>query len=228
MNIQPRQSILQRIVRQLQNSSPFNIWMCAFILFGGFALLIFTKENIHLFINQYHSHSADVFFKYATLLGDGISATILVVILLFVRFRYAIMVAVSNISCSVVVQSLKRFLFYDSVRPYQFFKGIHQLYLVPGIEVYSFHSFPSGHSATIFTTCTLLCIMTKHRLLRVVLFILACLIAYSRMYLSEHFLLDVYAGAILGVLVAYGTAVFLNTEQDNPEWFKYSVTTILE
>ena len=219
---------IQRIIRQVKNSSPFIGWMYAYIFFGGFILLLIPKTYIHLFINQYHSPVADIFFTYATFLGDGISATILVVILLFVRFRYASMVALSNIACSITIQSLKRLFYSDSVRPYQFFKGIHPLYLVPGVEVYSFNSFPSGHSATIFTTCTLLCLMTKQRLLRTVLFMIAFTIAFSRVYLSEHFFVDIYAGAIIGVVVAYGVAAYFNTSDGMPVWFDHSLVTMLK
>jgi len=219
--------LLQRINRQVKNSSPFIGWMYVYIIFGGFILLLIPKAYIHLFINQYHSSAADVFFTYATLLGDGISATILVVILLFISFRYASMVAFSNIACSVIIQSLKRFIFADSVRPYQFFKEVHPLYLVPGVEVYSFNSFPSGHSATIFTTCTLLCLMTKQRCLRTVLFMMACTIAFSRVYLSEHFFADIYAGAIIGVVVAYGAATYFNKSDGMPSWFDHSLATIM-
>ena len=218
--------LLQRFIQQIKNSSPFIGWMYGYILFGGVILLLLPKAYIHLFINQYHSSAADIFFTYATLLGDGLSATILVVILLFISFRYASMVAVSNIACSVIIQSLKRFIFADSVRPYQFFKGVHPLYLVPGVEVYSFNSFPSGHSATVFTTCTLLCLMTKERYVRTVLFMMACTIAFSRVYLSEHFFVDIYAGAIIGVVVAYGTAAYFNKHSDSP-WFDHSLVSIL-
>ena len=228
MNIQTKQFLLQRIIQQVRYSSPFIEWMYVYIFFGGVILLLNPKAYIHLFINQYHSFFADVFFTYATLLGDGISATILVVILFFVRFRYAFMIAVSNISCSIIVQSLKRLIFSDSVRPCQFFKGIQHLYLVPGVEVYSFNSFPSGHSATIFATCTLLCLMTKQRFLRGLLFIIACIIAFSRVYLSQQFFEDIYAGAIIGVVIAYGTATFFNNSNGAPEWFNNSLVTMLK
>jgi membrane-associated phospholipid phosphatase len=221
-------TLLQRFIQQIKYSSPFIGWMYVYILFGGFVLLLKPKAYIHLFINQYHSSAADVFFTFATFLGDGISATILVLILLFIKFRYALMVALSNISCSVIVQLLKRLFFFDSVRPYQFFKGTHPLYFVPGVEVYSFNSFPSGHSATIFTTCTLLCLMTKQRSLRTVLFIMAFTIAFSRVYLSEHFFVDIYAGAILGVVLAYSTATYLNDSNGTPVWFDHSFVTMLK
>ena len=70
----------QRIFQQIKLSSPFIEWMCVYILFGGCILLLIPKTYIHLFINQFHSPAADIFFTYATLLGDGISAAILVML----------------------------------------------------------------------------------------------------------------------------------------------------
>ncbi len=203
----------------MRDSSPFIECCYVFAIVGGLILIFFTKASVHLFINRFHSPCLDVYFKQTTFLGDGISAAILVVLLLFVRYRYAMMMALSNIVCSVLVQLLKRLIFAESVRPHEFFKGIKNLYLVPGVEVYSFHSFPSGHSATIFTTCTLLCLMTKRRPLRVLLFLLALSISFSRVYLSQHFFEDIYAGAILGVIVAYCMAAYFDKEMSVPAWF---------
>jgi hypothetical protein len=123
--------LLQRINRQVKNSSPFIGWMYVYIIFGGFILLLIPKAYIHLFINQYHSSAADVFFTYATLLGDGISATILVVILLFISFRYASMVAFSNIACSVIIQSLTWFPVSKSIPSIAFHQVTAQRFLPP-------------------------------------------------------------------------------------------------
>jgi undecaprenyl-diphosphatase len=62
------------------------------------------------------------------------------------------------------------------------------------------HSFPSGHSATSFACATVLSAFAPR--LRVPLFVLAALIALSRLYNGDHFPLDVLAGALLGVLTA--------------------------
>ena len=62
------------------------------------------------------------------------------------------------------------------------------------------HSFPSGHSATSFACATVLA--TFQPRLRVPLFVLATLIALSRLYNGDHFPLDVLAGALLGVATA--------------------------
>jgi membrane-associated phospholipid phosphatase len=206
---------IRRLFRQIQSTMLFAIGMCAVLFAGGLVLLLFSKASVHLCINGFHTPVLDAVFTYATLLGDGISATILVLVLCFVRYRYALMTAVSNILCSVLVQSLKRLVFADSVRPYQFFKGVHELYLVPGVEVYSYNSFPSGHSATVFTSCVLLCLFTERRSAQILLLLLACVTAFSRVYLSQHFFADVYAGAAIGVVAGYATASFLNIEIDS-------------
>ena len=64
----------------------------------------------------------------------------------------------------------------------------------------STHSFPSGHSATSFACATMLAAASPR--LRVPAYVLAVLIAFSRLYNGDHFPLDVLAGSVLGVLVA--------------------------
>ena len=62
------------------------------------------------------------------------------------------------------------------------------------------HSFPSGHAATAFAGATVLAWFAPR--LRVPLFVLAALIAYSRVYVGVHWPLDALGGAALGLLVA--------------------------
>jgi len=64
----------------------------------------------------------------------------------------------------------------------------------------STYSFPSGHSATAFACATVLAAFAPR--LRVPLFVLAILIALSRLYNGDHYPTDVVAGALLGVGVA--------------------------
>ena len=63
----------------------------------------------------------------------------------------------------------------------------------------STHAFPSGHTATSVACAVVLASFTPR--LRVPLYGLAALIAFSRLYNGDHFPLDVLAGAVLGLLV---------------------------
>jgi undecaprenyl-diphosphatase len=61
-------------------------------------------------------------------------------------------------------------------------------------------SFPSGHAATSFACAALLAWLTPLR--KVPLFVLAALIAFSRVYTGVHYPLDAVGGAVLGLVVA--------------------------
>ena len=64
-------------------------------------------------------------------------------------------------------------------------------------------SFPSGHSSAAFCAVGVLYGAKIKRLLWPS-FILACLIAFSRLYLYVHFPTDVLAGAMCGFFIGYG------------------------
>jgi membrane-associated phospholipid phosphatase len=78
-------------------------------------------------------------------------------------------------------------------------------YFLKGISRGGFTSFPSGHTTTIFALCTILALQTKNRNLQVALFMVALMVAYSRIYLGSHFPVDILAGALLG----YGSALLI-------------------
>lgn len=62
------------------------------------------------------------------------------------------------------------------------------------------HSFPSGHTVTAFSLAVALSyIFPKHKK---IFYILAFIVAFSRVYDGEHYPLDVIAGGILGYLFA--------------------------
>ena len=74
-------------------------------------------------------------------------------------------------------------------------------------------SFPSGHSAAAFCAVGVLYGAKIKRIFWPAL-ILACLIAFSRLYLYVHFPTDVLAGALCGFFIGYG--VFRTF--DLPNW----------
>jgi membrane-associated phospholipid phosphatase len=55
--------------------------------------------------------------------------------------------------------------------------------------------------------------MTKYQSLRFFLFGAALLIAFSRVYLSQHFFEDIFTGAIIGFGVAVLTAAVFDQER---------------
>jgi undecaprenyl-diphosphatase len=61
-------------------------------------------------------------------------------------------------------------------------------------------SFPSGHAATSFAAATIMSFAFPR--LAPFLFVLAALVAWSRVYVGVHYPLDILGGAVLGILVA--------------------------
>lgn len=184
-----------------------------------YPVLFFPKGEFELFINQFHYPELDLFFKYITHLGDGSLLAVLLVALLFYNYYLAILTAFTITFQSIIISLFKRWVFVGLERPLAFFDEGVALNLVDGVDVHSSNTFPSGHTATGFALFALLFIVIGNR--RVIfstgLFILAFLIGFSRVYLLQHFVIDVYFGAIFGVISVvlglYFTAILFNGDK---------------
>jgi len=164
------------------------------------ALTFFVpKGNDVLWINSNYSAYQDWFFSSITLLGDGVIIVPLIAIMLFVRFYNAITLVLVGLVNAVVITTLKRGVFPDMKRPIAFL-DTSLLHFVDGVTVHSSFSFPSGHTATAFAMLITLALFFKNRHTTFILIILALLIGYSRIYLLQHYLMDVTAGALIGTI----------------------------
>lgn len=188
-----------------RRNAPFLIPYLLFLLAGGIVLAFIPKADLHLFFNRYHHPLADVFFTYLTYLGDGITVIIAVILALLVKYRYAILIGAANIISAIITQGLKQFVFTGTPRPRRFFEGLHDLYLVPGVAVYSSNSFPSGHTTAAFTLYFCIALLIDNKWGKALFFLLSLMIGFSRIYLSQHFFSDVYTGSIIGVSIAFIT-----------------------
>lgn len=165
-------------------------------------LVIFPKGDIHLWINSYNSNLSDLFFRIVTFMGDGVFVCLAGLIFLLISFRNSFQILSSYLFSGLIVQIFKRLVFTDSPRPSVFFEGYGTLHLVQGIELHGSGSFPSGHSASAFALFLSLALITKDNRLKVLCLLAAIAVAFSRVYLSQHFLVDIYAGSLIGVAAA--------------------------
>jgi membrane-associated phospholipid phosphatase len=97
--------------------------------------------------------------------------------------------------------------FVDAPRPLEFYKQdilrnadwVHIREHWPHL----FHrSFPSGHAGGVFSLCCFLSMILPRGWGRagLLLFFVALIVAYSRMYLAAHFYLDIFVGSLLGTV----------------------------
>lgn len=192
-------------------------------------LIIYSKANIHLYLNQFYSAFFDFIFKYITYLGDGAVVGIIgLLILLFYHIRGAIFILLSYSVSGILAQFFKRFFFNDTARPSKFFEGIADLHVVEGVKLYAYRSFPSGHSTTGFALFFVLALMVKNNGLKIFFLIMALLVAYSRVYLSQHFVIDIVAGSALGIVTSLLLYYYINPAIERQSWSEKSLITILK
>lgn len=172
--------------------------------FCSLQTLFYDKGNLVLYLNKLHNPISDTFFKLITNIGDGLAFVIVSVLLLvFVKIRWGIIGLLTFGVSGLLSQFFKKVVFGDVPRPLKFFEGKEILHTVDGVHNAFVHSFPSGHTTTAFAMFTLLALFwSGNRTVAVICFVLAVTTAISRIYLSQHFIEDVFAGTILGMLTA--------------------------
>lgn len=170
----------------------FLIPACAF-------LLMHNKGDFSLLMNKEHTMFADIFFTYFTHMG-GIETTLCITfVLLLVRYQLAIVFLLNSIAVFLVITALKEM--FQINRPVVFFQENSEIYYVPGVTMLADYSFPSGHSSNAFCMGLTLSYMIKNKLVQILLCLAAIFVALSRIYLMQHFLIDVVAGSAIAVII---------------------------
>ncbi|MEN3013354.1 MAG: glycosyltransferase family 39 protein [Endomicrobiia bacterium] len=163
-------------------------------------------KKIFLKINNMPVYKNKIFttLSYAiTSLGNGLVLIPMVIILLyfidkksFVRNSVVFLLIVSF--GGLMIQILKNL--FDKPRPLKlFFDILNQPINVIGERLYEY-GFPSGHTFLAFSSYVFISDRIKKKLVRLILFFLAFLIGISRVLVGAHFLSDVIAGMIIGIV----------------------------
>ena len=121
---------------------------------------------------------------------------------------YLVILSASALITLGITQLCKHTIFEDEHRPSYFYE---HLSIVDGTDHHKNNSFPSGHTSAAFTFATILALIYEYRVLQYLLPMLASLVAISRIYLGQHFLMDVLVGGILGVFIASISYTLIST-----------------
>jgi membrane-associated phospholipid phosphatase len=171
------------------------------LIFALFVLFANSKAAGFVLLNPYHTPFLDFAFQGITLLGDGLFSIAFCVVLLLVRKRYvSLLVFISYASSGIAAQVLKYFI--SEPRPAIFLEHSNYPYFIENVTLHNYHSFPSGHTATIFALISIVAFVSQNKLSAVPLLIIGALVGYSRMYLGQHFMVDVTIGSLTGILFA--------------------------
>jgi len=170
----------------------------------SYYLLNYDKLTIHQKINSVVGNPyLDTFFMYFTHAGDGVLALVAAVLLFFISMRAGLFLLLSHAFSGGLAALLKNYVF-EYERPHfifgYFYRDIPIKY-IEGVDIQALNSFPSGHATTSFTVYTCLALLSRNMFLKVFFLIIALLSAYSRTYLSQHWLIDLYAGSLIGISI---------------------------
>ena len=145
---------------------------------------------------------ADEIWPRITLLGDdGIFWIALAVILLFFRktrrtgLGMGIAMALGLLVCNIILKPAVA-----RPRPYDFQAELGVIIPLLTERMHDF-SFPSGHTIASFEASVV--ILLNHKKAGIAALVLACLIAFSRLYLYVHYPTDVIVSVFLGTGVAF-------------------------
>lgn len=214
---------MQKIKEITQNNRVFFLLYFIFFIISGIYVIFFPREHFLILLNSFHNPFFDSFFKYMTFFGDGIFILILLLPITFIRVRFAILTVITYAISGLITQIIKHIV--QSPRPLNYLQNLDILHKIEGIDIYYFNSFPSGHTATAFSFFLLLSLITKNKRISFIFFLFAFFVGLSRIYLLQHFLVDVWAGSFIGVVITFiFYFIFESNEKiNNSYWLNFSL-----
>ena len=198
-------------------------------------LCLYGKGEQHLLLNAFHAPLLDYAMRLMSLVAEY-GVYVLIVVFLFFKVGNSAVLAAGSLLSTVVAQVVKHSV--NALRPLSWFAQNMpevELPLVEGVQVHSYLSFPSGHTTAAFALAMALVyvVETADRLKekpqarvawQCALFLLAALCGYSRIYLSQHFALDVLTGCLIGTLSSLAACWFADHMQlPKQSWWKWHI-----
>ncbi len=156
-------------------------------------ILIFIKDNLS-------NNFFNIIMPIISALGNIgfiwiLSAIVMISMKKYRNYGFAVItaLAIGYLIGNIILKNI-----FARIRPYNMIEGIELL-----IAPLSDFSFPSGHTLSSFAAAMI--IFAANKRWGIPAFILASLIAFSRMYLFVHYPTDIIAGILIGLFSAYIT-----------------------
>jgi membrane-associated phospholipid phosphatase len=116
-------------------------------------------------------------------------------------FKKDFKLIVLNFLLSTLLTQIPKQLIWDTIsRPISSGMPLDEIHTVPGVVMHAYNSFPSGHTATAFTLFLLTIYLFPTKWVFAIGAIFAIIFAYSRVYLGQHFPMDLGGGIIVAVM----------------------------
>jgi membrane-associated phospholipid phosphatase len=169
-------------------------------IIGAVLQFNYSKTTLFFAVNSNYTPTLDVIMSICTEFGAHIIPFVLLSIFILKECRtkkYFLNIFLFLL-IPLTMYLLK--LYFDTPRPLTVY-GHRKVHILTWLTNLYECSFPSGHTMAGFGFFTLLTLFTSkiNKLVSVLFFVLALSVAYSRLYLGQHFFEDVYTGSIIGV-----------------------------
>lgn len=184
-------------------TAPYSIarssaFIIAIILLASSAFL--GRIPVFLFLNRDFGTIADTVLLGLTYLAEGwMWIPYLIIVGWFFKKDKAIIIYSFAVS-TLLTQIPKLLLFPNITRPIASGIAPNLMHTVKGVTMHQLSSFPSGHTATAFTIFLLTIYLFDRTKMILIGLLYAMLCGYSRIYLGQHFPMDVGGGIIVAIL----------------------------
>ncbi len=152
-----------------------------------------------IYLHRYKD--ADNFLIWITEYTTYITVGVILFIIIFgivkkdkTNIRKAFFIALGVISSAVIVNLLK--LLFKRTRAYEIYDFL-QIKIDAGG-----YSFPSGHTTEVFALAIAVSFLFTNKFIRIIIYLWAFIIAYTRIALGAHYPADVVAGIFVGTIVS--------------------------
>lgn len=162
-------------------------------------------QDITLYLNSMYSDGFDTFFWYVSLKYTWFVMGALLITFLFVKRRpkealwfllaVVVMIVCADQLCNLCKHTVQRF------RPC-WDEEIKDLVHIVNDDRGGKYGFFSAHSAVFFGLAYMTSRFFRNKYFTATIYVIAVMVAYSRIYLGRHYLGDVLVGAVVGTLFA--------------------------
>lgn len=183
-------------------NTSFKIYLLGFLFFEILCLWYasnFSRFDQMRWINVHHSIPLDYLFQGFTFLAEIYLSLFMLAYFFRTRKDFVKPFILSYILATIIIQVLKHGVFPDELRPFAYFKGVeYGWHFVAGVFMNEFNSFPSGHTSVAWFLFFWITMMNQSKLWAFFCALFAMGVAYSRVYLFQHFPIDTALGAFIG------------------------------